>query len=372
MQDPLQGSADERRGAQYQRPDMYDDEISLLDLAITLAKHKKLIIGLPLLVAAVAAVATALMPLTYTAETKLLVRSGKDTPKEIFVSLLESQPMGDTLVARLNLQQAFGLKDEGAARGRLSDATKVSVGRDGLIAVEVGDADPERAAAIANAYPVALNRLTNQYVLTPESERRMLLEKQLPVSEAAIRDARNEMRNAQASARTMTSDEKVGSLVKSISDLKARIAMKEMEVSFAGNEGIGKSEVAAKELGGLWDQLASLSVLITSVPDREATYIRSVGNLKYAEVRAAALKRQIDIAKEAEERAAPMVQVLDRADVPAAPSKPQRSKIILIAALAALFLAVLWAFVAEALRNAAQDSEQQPKLQLLKESLGWK
>jgi len=33
---------------------------------------------------------------------------------------------------------------------------------------------------------------------------------------------------------------------------------------------------------------------------------------------------------------------------------------------------VLSAFVAEALRNAAQDSEQQPKLQLLKESLGWK
>jgi len=46
----------------FQRPDPYDDEISLLDLAITLAKHKKLIIGLPLAVAIVTAVVTLFMP----------------------------------------------------------------------------------------------------------------------------------------------------------------------------------------------------------------------------------------------------------------------------------------------------------------------
>ena len=57
---------------QFQRPDPYDDEISLLDLAITLAKHKKLILGLPIAVAVIVAAVTLFMPATYTATTKLL------------------------------------------------------------------------------------------------------------------------------------------------------------------------------------------------------------------------------------------------------------------------------------------------------------
>ena len=49
-----------------------DEEISLLDILIVLAKHKKLILGLPFLAALIAAGITLLMPNWYTATAKLL------------------------------------------------------------------------------------------------------------------------------------------------------------------------------------------------------------------------------------------------------------------------------------------------------------
>ena len=49
-----------------------EEEISLLDLLIVLAKHKKLILGLPLLAAAVALVVSLQLPNIYTATTKIL------------------------------------------------------------------------------------------------------------------------------------------------------------------------------------------------------------------------------------------------------------------------------------------------------------
>jgi LPS O-antigen subunit length determinant protein (WzzB/FepE family) len=49
-----------------------DDEISLLDLLIVLAKHKRLILGLPLIAAVLAAGYSVQIPNTYTATTRVL------------------------------------------------------------------------------------------------------------------------------------------------------------------------------------------------------------------------------------------------------------------------------------------------------------
>ncbi|QEQ57254.1 Wzz/FepE/Etk N-terminal domain-containing protein [Chlorobium phaeovibrioides] len=357
----------------FQRPDPYDDEISLLDLAITLAKHKKLIIGLPLAVAIVTAVVTLFMPATYTATTTVLPRGGD---KNILVSLVESQPMGDSLVVRLDLQSAYGVSSLRDARASLAAATSVKAEKDGTLQLEVDDSSPERAAAIANAYPVVLRELTGRFIHTPAAERRMLFEKQLPDAEKMLEDARAAMQEVQAAGQSATMNAGVASLVKTASELKARIAMKEVELVVIGSidESSFQDGLPRQQLNALWEELAAVennTAFISKVSLREQAYIRAVGALKYAETRLEGLRRQIDLAKVAEQRQAPMIQVLNRADVPLDPSKPQRSKIVLIAALAAGFLAVLWAFVVEALRSAAEDSEQQSKIKQLKESLGW-
>ena len=54
------------------QPSGDDDEIGLLDLLIVLAKHKKLVLGLPFVVAVLAAGISLLLPFSYTGTTKIL------------------------------------------------------------------------------------------------------------------------------------------------------------------------------------------------------------------------------------------------------------------------------------------------------------
>src|SRR5206468_5605854 len=49
-----------------------DDEISLLDLLIVLAKHKRIVLGVPFVAAVVAAIISLLMPNVYTGTTRIL------------------------------------------------------------------------------------------------------------------------------------------------------------------------------------------------------------------------------------------------------------------------------------------------------------
>src|SRR6266571_3495505 len=49
-----------------------EDEVSLLDLLIVLAKHKWIVLGVPLVVAIAAAIVSLLMPNIYTGTTRIL------------------------------------------------------------------------------------------------------------------------------------------------------------------------------------------------------------------------------------------------------------------------------------------------------------
>src|SRR5882724_6503994 len=49
-----------------------DDEVSLLDLLIVLAKHKRLVLGVPFVVAIAAAIISLLLPNIYTGTTRIL------------------------------------------------------------------------------------------------------------------------------------------------------------------------------------------------------------------------------------------------------------------------------------------------------------
>ena len=99
-------------------------EIGLLDLLIVLARYKKLIIGLPLVAAVVAAGVSMILPDVYKATTKLLPPqqaqsgasallaqlggaaglaagvAGMKNPSDVYVGMLKSRTVADRLVAR--------------------------------------------------------------------------------------------------------------------------------------------------------------------------------------------------------------------------------------------------------------------------------
>src|SRR5712692_4917936 len=165
-----------------------DDEVSLLDLLIFLAKHKRLVLGVPFVVAIAAAIVSLLMSNIYTGTTRILPPQqsasaatallnqlsgvlgglggaaggalGIRNPNDLYVGMLKSRTVADNLISRFELGKVY---DEGYlsnTRKRLEKETTITAGRDGIITVEVDDKDPKRAADLANAHVDELTKLT--------------------------------------------------------------------------------------------------------------------------------------------------------------------------------------------------------------------
>jgi len=64
--------SENRRDAPAEENASAEDEVSLLDLLIVLAKHKRIVLGVPLVVAIAAATISLLLPNIYTGTTRIL------------------------------------------------------------------------------------------------------------------------------------------------------------------------------------------------------------------------------------------------------------------------------------------------------------
>ncbi|KZK75035.1 MAG: hypothetical protein A3K90_08945 [Pelodictyon luteolum] len=356
-----------------------EDEISLLDLAITLAKHKRLIIGMPIAVALIAGIVTLFIPNTYKATTKIFPIGGKNVSTEIYVSLLKSEPVADSLVKRFKLQTAYNRATPEDAREQLIDVTQIALDKkDGTIGVNVSDHSGKLAAAIANGYADQLRQISEQLPITEASTRRISLEKQQVRAQQELIDAETALADFKAQSGDVGVNGNIEAYVKSSMALKAQIAAKEVELAFLRNGDDTMKNASyvrlQQEVNSLWSELGKVeggSLLTGNFTKPQLDYLRLVKEQSYAQTNAMELRKQVALARIEESNNAANFQILQKAAIPDRPSSPQRSKIILIAALASVFLAVLWAFITEALQHAKQDPESSKQFQLLQRYLKW-
>ena len=182
--------------------DVEEEEISLLDLLIVLAKHKKLILGLPLLAAILALGVSLTLPNIYTATTKILPPQqaqssaaamlgqlgglagaaggalGIKNPNDLYIAMIKSRNVADRLIERFKLKSLYKQKTMTGTYKNLEGISTISSSKDGIINIEVVDKDPVLAANIANAYVEELYRLTQTMAVTEASQRRLFFEKQ--------------------------------------------------------------------------------------------------------------------------------------------------------------------------------------------------
>jgi tyrosine-protein kinase Etk/Wzc len=94
-------------------------------------------------------------------------------------------------------------------------------------------------------------------------------------------------------------------------------------------------------------------------------YLDAVRNLKYQEAIWEILAKQFEVAKLDEAKDFLLIQVLDKAIPPEKKSKPKRSLIVILGTLVAFFLAVIWAFVSEAMQRAKEQPDQAERMRVL-------
>src|SRR6266498_4434778 len=136
-----------------------DDEVSLLDLLIVLAKRKRTVLGIPFVVAIAAVIISLLLPNIYTGTTRILppqqsasaasallnqlggalggllgaaggASVGVRNPNDLYVGMLKSRTVADNLISRFEMRKVYDEDRLSDARKRLEkETTIVEIGR---------------------------------------------------------------------------------------------------------------------------------------------------------------------------------------------------------------------------------------------------
>ena len=389
-----------------------DDEISLLDILIVLAKHKKLVIGFPLVVAVVTALVTLLLPNIYTATARILppqqnqssamallaqlggVAStlgasslGIKNPSDLYVGMLKSRTIADALIERFKLRELYDKDTLVDTRKKLEGVSDISAGKDGIISIAVDDKDPKRAAAMANAYVEQLDKLTQNLALTDAAQRRLFFGRQLKATKEDLANAEVELRKTQEATGLIQPDEQGKAIITAIATLQAGVIQKEAEIAGMGSFATSQNPDYVKardQLTSLKSQLADMqkkhnvnldgSVMMSTgnIPQAGLDYVRKLREVKYQEQLFQLLVQQYELAKMDEAKDAAIIQVVDRAVAPDRKSKPRRALVTLLAGLFALFFGAFLAFLHDAYDRAGRDSVKAVRLNMLRQFLGFR
>jgi uncharacterized protein involved in exopolysaccharide biosynthesis len=381
-----------------------EEGINLLDLLIVLARHKRTVFGVPLVAAIGAAIVSLLLPNVYTGTTRILPPQqsasaasallnqlggamllgigggsglGVRNPNDLYVGMLKSRTVVDNLIARFNLNKVYQQELQSSTRLALQGNTSIAAGRDGIITIEVNDKDPKRAAELANAYVDELMKLTKVLAVTEASQRRLFFERQLLQVKDNLTAAEIAARQGLQKGGLAQVDAQGRSMIEVTARLRAQISAKEVQIgsmrTFAA-EGNPELQRTQQELEALRRELARIegSSPVAAVGKGEAVGSGGLDNLgrlrdvKYYEFLYELLAKQYELAKIDEARDATIVQVMDKAIEPDRKSKPKRTLIVLLSAIVAGLVAVLWAFVREAREKARGDPEHARRLGELK------
>lgn len=381
-----------------------DDEISLLDLGIVLAKHKKLIVGLPAVAAVGAIVVALLLPNTYTGTTKILPPqqgqssasamlaqlgglagmaggiAGIKNPSDLYIGMFKSRTVLDSMVQRFDLMNYYAAKFPSQARTALEGSTKITAGKDGIIAIEVDDKDPKRAADMANGYVEELRKLTKVLAVTEASQRRLFFEQQFNQAKDNLAKAEIVARQALDKGGLSNVDAQGRALIENTARLRGQISVKEVQISaMRGYAAEHNPDLikAQQELVALKNQLTQMegssgTRQVSNDQGSGLDNLRLLRDLKYYETIYEMLAKQFEMAKIDEAKDSTLIQVLDVAIEPDHKSKPKRAMIVILATLAAGFIGVLAAFIREALAKAGQNPVTAQRLKTLRQYLAWR
>ncbi len=368
--------------------DVADDEISWLDLAITIKENIKLLTLAPLAAGVLALGGSFMVQPTFTATTSFLqpqqqqgaaaamlqglgalgglagAASGLKNPSDQYVAFLKSRTVQDALVKRFELRQRYEAELHDDALRALENSARISAGKDGLIKVEVDDHEPVFAARLANAHVEELRKLLDRLAVTEAQQRRVFYEKQVEQTKAKLSQAQLALQRSGINEGALRAEPKMAA--EAYAGLKASVTASQVRLQAMRSyltEQAPEFKLAQSELAALQAQLsrAESANNVASADD----YIVKYRDFKYQESLFEMFAKQFELAKLDEARDGALVQVVDVAQTPERKSKPKKAMIAVLTTLGTGFALLLFVFIRQAWRNGLQDEATAQKLKRL-------
>lgn len=370
-------------------PAQGDDGIDLLDLAVPLAKHWKLLVMGPLAAALVALGITFLLPKIYTSRTVFLPPQQQNSaassaiaqlgalsglvsgmgsiksPADQYVALLQSATVADRIIDAFDLMKVYDQEYRFRAREELDKKTHVSLGKkDGLISIDVDDESPQRAADIANRYVDELRRLTSGLALSEAQQRRTFFEAQLRQTHERLTQAQQALQASGFSQGALRADAKASA--EGYARLRAEVTAAEVRLQTLRRnlaEATPEVQQAASALAAFRAQLGRLEA---SSDPQGPDYVGKYREFKYQETLFELFARQYELARVDESREGALIQVVDVAKPAEYKSRPKQALITIASFLAALLAVAGFVLTREAWRNALRRPATAAKVAALR------
>ena len=371
-----------------------EDSVSLLELAVPLIEHWKLLTIGPIATGLVAFGIVSLIPPTYTATTTFLPPQQQQsaassllaslgslaglaggaanvrTPADQYVALMQSATVSDRIVDQFKLLEVYDKEYRVDARRALAMNVHVSVGKkDGLITVDVDDKSPQRAADMANRFVDELRRMTDTIAVSDAQQRRKFFEQQLRQTQDKLVQAQQALQASGFTQGALKAEPK--SAAEGYARLRAEVTAAEVRLqTLRGSLSDATPEVQQQQnaLAALRGQLARLEQ--TADAGVGPDYVGKYREFKYQETLFDLFAKQYELARVDESREGALIQVVDPASPPERKSKPKRAIVALVATVLSALALAGFVLVRRSWRASADDPGNADRMARLRRAFG--
>ncbi len=261
------------------------------------------------------------------------------SPADMYVGVLQSRTIADHLIDKFRLQSLYQAKTMEDARDALKRHTKFTAAKDGLIHIDVEDHSPTRASDMANAYVDELYLMNSRLAITEAAQRRVFFDQELANEKNALAAAEDALKQMEEKTGVIQLSGQAESIIRSIAQIRAEIAASEVELQATKTFATEQNPDAIRlqeEINSLRSQLAKLEndpraaqlgaggLQAGRVPAVGLEYARRLRDVRFNEALYELLTKQYEAARIDEAKAAPLIQVVDRAVPPDKKSSPHR------------------------------------------------
>jgi len=363
---------------------MEKNKFNVLDGFTLLVKWRKLFVYNFLIFSIVAAIVSLLLPKWYTASCTLLPpdqseSSGLDilsllgdlpkglsglpgmaTPSDIYVAILKSRNVRDSVIQDLDLHKVFKTDNHDDCLAMLDDVTKLDKSEEDMILIKTTARSKKLAVQLAESFVHHLDRVNKTKRFTSARYTREFIEKRLADNEAELRRTAEALRDFQRTHRVISIEEQTKAAITAMAELEAQIALNEINYNMARRQMDPshpevqqlrikreelKKQVAKLETGARMDS-ASYVVPFDKLPDYGLQYAFLLRDVEVQKAIYKLLMQQYEQARIREAKDTPTIQILDKPVEPDKRSKPKRGIIVISAALLSVFvsLTIVWLF----------------------------
>ena len=392
-------------------------ESSPIEYLIVLAKHSRMIVCATVAVTVLTFLVLLIIPNKYTATARLLPPQqnmslsaqllnfmgagtpgapsgssmagmassllGLNSPAELYVAMMTGNTTFDRIIERFDLRKLYKENTIEATRKALGKKVKIVALKNGLIAIEVTDKDPQRAAGMANAFYEELDGLLRQITVQEARGRMAFMEKEREQCNQNLAKAENALRTFSEEHGVIQIDTQAKGVLEYVARLRAMIDAKEVQVKVMRQQATSYNYDVVRletEIKALKDNLMSAEkqyeqacagdVCLTTakLPALGMEFLRLYREVKFQDALYQLYTKMAELVRLDMMKDFTVVQVVDRA-LPPEKRSNQRLLPTLLAGILAFFAMIFVSFSYEYWQNNKNREEASQSLDRLRDSM---